>query len=129
MITTKECRYDFDATVEKLQESIKEHGWQVSRVMNMNKSVAKHGYNLEPRVTLIKLCHPEYATDILTTDTYVSSMMPCTMAVWEGDDGKVYLSEMNMSLMAKMFGGNISEVMGGNVVEDEEKMLEGLLEK
>ena len=54
-------------------------------------------------------------------------MMPCTMAVWEGDDGKVYLSEMNMSLMAKMFGGNISKIMGGQVAKDEKKMLEGLL--
>ena len=53
--------------------------------------------------------------------------MPCTMAVWEGDDGKVYLSEMNMGLMAKMFGGNIAKVMGGSVVHDEEQILEGLL--
>lgn len=129
MITTEECRYDFDTTVEKLQESIKANGWQVSRVMDMNKSIAKHGHKLEPRVTLIKLCHPGYAGDILTTDTYVSAIMPCTMAVWEGDEGKVYLSEMNMSLMAKMFGGNIAEIMGGKVVKDEEKILEGLLKE
>jgi hypothetical protein len=51
------------------------------------------------------------------------------MAVWQGDDGKVYLSEMNMGLMAKIFGGNISKIMGGKVVKDEEKMLEGLLKK
>lgn len=50
------------------------------------------------------------------------------MAVWEGDDGKVYLSEMNMAQMAKMFGGNIAKVMGKKVVNDEEEMLQGLLE-
>jgi hypothetical protein len=32
--------------------------------------------------------------------------------VWEDDDGKVYLSKMNLTLMAKMFGGNIAKVMG-----------------
>ena len=53
--------------------------------------------------------------------------MPCTMSIWEGDDGKVYLSKMNMSLMARLFGGNIGKIMGGNVINDEEKMLEGLL--
>lgn len=50
------------------------------------------------------------------------------MAIWEADDGKVYLSKMNMSLMAKMFGGNVANVMGEKVVHDEEKILEGLLE-
>jgi hypothetical protein len=49
------------------------------------------------------------------------------MAVWEDDNGKVYLSEMNMGLMAKMFGGNIAKVMGRKVVHDEEEMLQGLL--
>jgi hypothetical protein len=51
------------------------------------------------------------------------------MAVWEGDDGEVYLSKINMGLMAKMFGGNISKVMGKKVVDDENKILEGLLKK
>jgi uncharacterized protein (DUF302 family) len=129
MIVTKKSKLGFDETVETLQKRISENGWQVSRVMSMNKSISKHGYELKPKVTLIKLCHPEYARDILTTDRYVSCMMPCTMAVWQGDDGKVYLSEMNMGLMAKIFGGNISKIMGGKVVKDEEKMLEGLLKK
>jgi uncharacterized protein (DUF302 family) len=53
--------------------------------------------------------------------------MPCTLAVWEGDDGKVYLSKMNMSLMAKMFGGNIAKVMGGNVAQDEHAILSDIV--
>ena len=46
---------------------------------------------------------------------------------WEGDDGKVYLSKMNLALMAKMFGGNIAKVMGKKVVRDEEEILRDLL--
>ena len=107
-----------------------DHGWFVSggEPIDMNKSMAKHGVIFKPRVKLVKLCKAEYAKSVLTTDRHISCMMPCTMAVWEADDGKVYLSEMNMSLMAKMFGGNVAKVMGGNVVKEEEKMLEGLLE-
>ncbi|RKY04309.1 MAG: DUF302 domain-containing protein, partial [Planctomycetota bacterium] len=80
-----------------------------------------------PRVKLIKLCNAEHAKSVLTTDRWVSCLMPCTMAVWEGDDGKVYLSEMNMGLMAKMFGGNIAKVMGGSVAREEKQILSGLL--
>jgi len=129
MIVTKECKLGLDETVAALEKRIPEHGWVIpgGKAINMNDSLSKNGVDFKPGVRLVKLCKAEYAKSVLTTDRHVSCLMPCTMAVWEGDDGKVYLSEMNMSLMAKMFGGNIAKVMGGKVVHDEEKILEGLL--
>jgi uncharacterized protein (DUF302 family) len=129
MIVTRECKLGFDETIAALEERIPEHGWVISggQPIDMNKSMAKNGVTFKPRVKLVKLCNAEYAKSVLTTDRHVSTMMPCTFSVWEGDDGKVYLSEMNMPLMAKMFGGNVAEVMGEKVVHDEEEMLKGLL--
>lgn len=129
MIVTAESKLGFDETVAALEKRIPERGWVISgdKPIDMNKSMAKHGVTFEPRVKLVKLCKAEYAKSVLTTDRHVSTMMPCTFSVWEGDDGKVYLSKMNMGLMAKMFGGNVAKVMGGHVVEDEGKILEGFL--
>jgi len=130
MIVTRESKLGFDETVAALEKRIPEQGWVISggKPMDLNKSMAKHGgVKFEPRVKLVKLCNAEYAKSVLTTDRDISCMMPCSMAVWEGDDGKVYLSKMNMGLMAKMFGGNVAEVMGGKVVHDEEEILKGLL--
>ena len=130
MIVTRECKLGFDETVEALEKRIPEQGWVVSggQAIDMNKAMAEHGgITFEPRVKLVKLCKAEYAKSVLTTDRHISCMMPCTMAVWETDDGKVYLSKMNLSLMAKMFGGNVAKVMGANLVKEEEKMLSGLL--
>jgi len=127
MIVTQESRLGFDETVAALEEAIPEKGWVVSTVSDMNKSMAKHGVEFGPRVKLVKLCKPEYAQSVLTTDRHVSTLMPCTFSVWEGDDGKVYVSKMNMSLMAKMFGGNIARVMGGSVAQDEHAMLAGIV--
>ncbi len=127
MIVTKECKMGVDETVAALEESIGANGWVVSGVMDMNQSLAKHGVDFAPKVKLVKLCKAQYAQSVLSTDRHVACLMPCSMAVWEGDDGKVYLSEMNMGLMAKMFGGNIAKIMGGAVVSDEEAMLEGLV--
>jgi uncharacterized protein (DUF302 family) len=127
MIVTHESAHGFDETVAALEKSIAEHGWVVSTVSDMNKSMAKHGVEFGPRVKLVKLCKPEYAKSVLTTDRHVSTLMPCSFAVWEGDDGKVYLSKMNMGLMAKMFGGNIAKVMGGNVARDEKAMLASIV--
>ena len=123
MIVTQESRLGFDETVAALEKAIPANGWVVSTVSDMNKSMAKHGVEFAPRVKLVKLCKPEYAQSVLTTDRHVSTLMPCTLAVWEGDDKKVYVSKMNMSLMAKMFGGNIADVMGGSVARDEHAIL------
>ncbi len=128
MIVTQESQLGFDETVAALEEAIPAQGWVVSTVSDMNKSMAKHGVEFGPRVKLVKLCKPEYAKSVLTTDRHVSTLMPCTMAVWEGDDGKVYLSKMNMPLMAKMFGGNIAKVMGGSVARDEHAILSGIVQ-
>jgi len=129
MIVTKESKLGFDETVAALEKRIPEHGWVISggQPMDMNKSMAKHGVTLKPRVKIVKLCNAEYAKSVLTTDRHISCMMPCSIAIWEDNNGKVYLSEMNMGLMAKMFGGNIAEIMGQKVVHDEEEMLQGLL--
>ncbi len=130
MIITKQSKLGFDETIAALEKQIPEQGWVLSggQPIDMNKSMATHGVIFEPRVKLVKLCKAEYAKSVLTTDRHVSTMMPCTLSVWEGDDGKVYLSKMNMALMAKMFGGNVAKVMGEKVVHDEEEILQGLLE-
>lgn len=127
MIVTKESKLGFDETVAKVQERILEQGWSVKGVSDVKHEINKAGYEFQPRVKIIKLCKAEYAKEVLTTDRFVSCLMPCSISVWEGDDGRVYLSEMNMALMAKLFGGNVGKVMGGKVVSDEEKMLEGIL--
>jgi uncharacterized protein (DUF302 family) len=127
MIVTKQSKLGFDDTVSTVQQRIKEQGWSVKGVSDVKHEINKAGYDFQPRVKIIKLCKAEYAKEVLTTDRFVSCLMPCSISVWEGDDGKVYLSEMNMGLMARLFGGNIGKVMGGKVVQDEEKMLEEFL--
>lgn len=127
MLTTHETKLGYDETIAALQEHIQEAGWVVSGVKEMNKSLAKEGVDFEPRVSLVSLCQPQYAESILTSDRHISVMMPCKFSVWEGDDGKVYLTKMNTGLMGKLFGGNVAKVMGGSVTTDEASILEGLL--
>ena len=129
MIVTEETQTGFDETVEALEKSIVANGWVVSGVSDMNKSMAKHGVEFVPRVKLVKLCNPHYVKSVLTTDRYVGAMMPCTFAVWEDDAGKVFLSKVNLGLMAKMFGGNIAKVMGQDVVNDEYHILHGIIKE
>jgi uncharacterized protein (DUF302 family) len=126
MIVTHESKLGFDETVKAIEDSIEEHGWSSPGTMNLNQAMAKHDVELGAQVRIISLCKASYAKDVLTTDRYVSSLMPCRISVWQGDDGKVYVSKMNTGLMGKLFGGNIAKVMGEAVGKDEEAILSGI---
>lgn len=127
MIVVKESRYDVEETVSKLTQAIEDAGWTVSQVSDMNAAMAKQDVAFVPKVQLVKLCKAGYAVKVLQDSRHIGCLMPCSIAVYEGDDGKTYLSEMNIGLMAKMFGGTIKKVMGGDVVRDEHKMLSGIV--
>ena len=89
----------------------------------MNASMAKQGVEFNGKVRLVELCKAEYAHDVLETNPEVSTLMPCAFGVYEGADGAVYISGMNMGLMGKLFGGRIAEIMGNKVAHDEHAIL------
>lgn len=129
MVVEHESKLDFDATVAALEKAVKAEGWVVSGVADMQKSLAKHGVTFPRRVKVVKLCHPQYAGSVLRTDRRMAALMPCSIAVYEDDDGTVRISKMNTGLMGKMFGGNVAQVMGEHVARDEAKMLDGIVKK
>jgi len=128
MLATHQSRYDtVDETCLQLKAAIEESGWSCPAIRDMNKTMEKHGVAMERPVKIVELCNAEYAKEVLTTNPEVSTLMPCAWGVYEGDDGKVYITGMNMGLIAKMFGGNIARVMGGPVLKDEARILEGVI--
>ncbi len=127
MLIEKESRYNFPTTIAKIEHNVTNTGWNIVSSKLMNNSLAKHGIDFKPKVQNIKICQEDYAHKVLTSDRYVAALMPCTIAVYETDDGKIMISKMNTGLMGKMFGGVIAEVMGGYVAEDEHKMLNDIV--
>ncbi len=128
MLVVHQSRYDsVEETSNQLRASIEANGWQCPGIRNMNKSMAKHGVQMDTQVRIVELCNAKYAKDVLLTNPEVVTLMPCAWGVYKGRDGKVYISGMNMGLMGKMFGGNIAKIMGGAVSKDEKKMLENII--
>jgi len=102
MISVHESRYvTVDETCEQLQKSVELNGWVSPGIRDMNASIAKSGVEMSRKVRLVELCKGTYARDVLTTNPEVSTLMPCAWGVYEGDNGKVYISGMNMGLMGK----------------------------
>jgi len=64
------------------------------------------------------LCEADYASQVLEERRDLATLMPCTPAVCEGDDGKVCVLEMSTGLMGNAFGVRVAGVMGGWVSRD-----------
>lgn len=124
MLSVHESRFGtVEETCAALEKAIEDGGWVSPATRNMTKSMAKHGVEFPGEVRIVELCKAEYADQVLQSNPEVLTLMPCAWGVYEGADGKVYISGMNMGLMGKMFGGTIAEVMGGFVAKDEQAML------
>lgn len=114
MLIEIESPLGFYDTLDKLVENAKEAGWKVPSKWSVNFQA-----NLE-KVTgvdigsnqVIKMCEPEAAVRILKHDEYkvLTTMMPCTIAVYEKSDGKTYISMMNLEILGLMYGGEIAEI-------------------
>lgn len=119
MLIERVSPFGVDETVQRIESAVTNGGWEISRTMNMQKSLAKLGQTV-PRVTVIKICEPHHAAAIMNDDKalFVSTMMPCSIAVYEKTDGKTYVSTMNAGLMGRMFGGTVAEVMSGPVARE-----------
>ena len=121
MIKERKSPLGYEETIAKIQQNVVDSGWIISSTSYLDKSLEKYGKDVPP-VALINICQPDHAATILKDESarYISIMMPCTISVYEKDDGNTYVATMGMKLMGKMFGGLIAEVMGGTVAEEEE---------
>ena len=120
MIHEEQSPYDFDKTVETILSNTKAQGWLVPKTYDFQKTLLKHKQPDPGRIQVLKLCKPEYASSLLQNDDtkFVGAMMPCSVAVYEKSDGKVYVASMNMGLMSKMFSGVVGETLGKVAADD-----------
>ena len=127
MLIESESKYNFEESVQIFEESIKENGWKLPTVHDLKETMDKFGYDVK-QVKVFELCHPDLAGAILqeNDERIVSSLMPCRVAIYEKDDGKVYISRMNTSLLAGMMGGLIKDVMA-DASGESEVMLQSIL--
>jgi len=114
MINERVSPLGFDETLDQITANAKGMGWKVPKKwkVNFQKNLLKVTKIDIGRNTLIKMCEPQAATDILIHDELkqLSVMMPCTIAVYEKADGKTYIALMNMSILGTMFGPVVDEI-------------------
>ena len=114
MLIEVESPLDFYDTLDKLEENAKAAGWKVPKKwrVNFQRNLERvTGVDIGPN-EVIKMCEPEAAVRMLKHYQYklLTTMMPCTIAVYEKSNGKTYISMMNMEILGMMYGGEIAEI-------------------
>ena len=129
MLTTHESKLGFNETVEAITSAVEEDGeWKIPITHDLQKSLVTAGHEDMTKIKVIELCHPDYAYEVLKNDVdkRVSAIMPCRIGIYEDSAGKVFISEMNTSLVSKIFGGNIKKVMG-SVAEEQFEFIKNII--
>lgn len=114
MLVEVESPLGFDATLERIEANAKDLGWKVPKKwkVNFRKNMKKiTDTDIGPNQVL-KMCEPFAAAKLLVKDEYkqLAAMMPCTIAVYEKSDGKVYVAMMNLQVMGMMYGGDVKDM-------------------
>lgn len=78
------------------------------------------------KIRLYFMCNPSVAKTVLGANPKLSAIMPCSWSVYELSDGSVWVSHMNISMMARMMGGVVGSSMG-EVAKTDELFLESVL--
>jgi uncharacterized protein (DUF302 family) len=114
MLIEVESPLGFDETLIKLEENAKSAGWKVPSKwkVNFQKNLLKVTGTDIGKNQVLKMCEPEAAAKMLVHDEYkrLTTMMPCTIAVYEKSNGKTYISIMNMEMLGMIYGGLIADV-------------------
>jgi uncharacterized protein (DUF302 family) len=106
---------NFAETVAAIDEAVKtKPDWKILGINDYQKRIRESGLGEMTPVGSIALCNPRYSYRILADDgnKKVTAFMPVELGIYEDKRGQVYVSELNVGLLGKMFGGTIAEVMG-----------------
>jgi len=109
MIIEKESPLGFEETIAKIKENAMALGWKVPKKWKKNFQInLKHVTKQDVGKNLVfSMCEPWEAVKLLKHDKYKKffAMMPCSFAVYEKSDGKVYASYMNIQMLGQMYEG------------------------
>lgn len=102
----------FMPTVAAFRSAVEAAGWSVLSVTNMTGVLAERGFAVPP-VLVFHVCSSKYSGELLGNDEtmFVSSMMPCSVSIYQTSTGKVVISRMNSMAMGGMVGGRAGEVV------------------
>lgn len=120
-----QCAGNFDESVNQLVKSVGAvKGWSMEQVVCSLPNTSDNC-----RMRTFKLCNAQYAKAMLNDQDArkVSSVIPCTFSIYEKQDGKTYISRLNVRVLGFIMGGIPGRIFPQNVNPEQKKILENII--
>lgn len=127
MFDFRRSRLGFDETVTAVAAAIDRQGWQKGPVHDVQADMVKAGIADSKRMKVLEACPAGFNDKLNAASQGKLPPHPCRFTVFEGRDGKTYVTRMNSGLLAKGLQGEPARLMAG-LGADEETILKGILE-
>jgi uncharacterized protein (DUF302 family) len=91
----KTVKGSYDDVLAKVPEVLKAEGFGVLTRIDVKATLKeKIGVDFR-RYTILGACNPKFAHQALTAEIGIGAMLPCPVAVWEEDDGRVTVNAVD----------------------------------
>lgn len=108
---TRTIDASFDETIERVTGALADEGFGILSEIDVQEAFAeKLGIDNYRQYRLLGACQPSLAHEVLDVDSDAGALMPCTVAVYETDDGRVRISIMNpLTLLGAMGEDDVTD--------------------
>jgi len=123
MFVSYTSKHGFSETIQAIKKAGDDYGWYNPVITNHYEIEESMGLDSPNQVATVSMCIPRSAYHIIKENPKLAVMMPMQITVYEDENG-VHVVWMNITMMGKMFGSNVSKIMGEaskmilNVLED-----------
>lgn len=85
----------FDEVLARVPEALKAQGFGVLTRIDVKQTLKEKIGAEFRRYQILGACNPHYAHRALTTEPSIGALLPCSVAVWEEDDGSVTVNAVD----------------------------------
>ncbi len=98
----KQTGLGYDAALARLPELLKAHGFGIITEIDIQDTLKKKIGADFRRYKILGACNPHFAHEALSNDLGVGVLLPCNVALYEGDDGRAVITAVDpRQVMAK----------------------------
>ena len=117
----KTVQGSYDEVLARLPEVLKAQGFGVLTRIDVKQTLKeKIGADFR-RYQILGACNPRFAHQALLADPAIGSLLPCSVAVWEEDDGRVTVNAVEPPQSKSVTNWNI--VIVATVVPGENRLI------
>ena len=124
MLINYETQKSLEDVRSAIEERAKARGFGVMAVHEVSTILENKGFPIDYKAVIVEVCSPRHASVVLGKNPYISTAMPCRIAIFEQGDKRV-VSTMAPTMMLEMF----NEPSLKDVAQEVEKLMKEIIEE